>query len=287
MTTNSSLHIITVATDIKYYMPYLIESIKKNNNELTILGLNMKWLGFNWRYKIMREHLSKLPEDDIVCFCDGYDVLCLRDLNELINEFNRIITREYSKIICCDDLTFRRSKYLSGFFFKCNPWAHDVINGGFYMGRVKDIKNMLYVISTYSTLDNMDDQMLINIFNEKNPGVIYIDKYCEIFYTICKTKQDLSKFIKFNNNKIYTLYNTRPFFIHAAFYGYLDNIIIKLGYNYDYNNRVEDSINNIYSNSMVKKNIFMIVYFIYIYKIKILLFLVLFIFILKTIKIVN
>jgi len=57
MRPNSSLHIITVATEIKYYMPYLIESIKKNNNELVILGLNMKWLGFNWRFKMMKEYL--------------------------------------------------------------------------------------------------------------------------------------------------------------------------------------------------------------------------------------
>ncbi len=35
--TNSKLYIVTVATEIKYYMKYLIESIKKFNCELKIL----------------------------------------------------------------------------------------------------------------------------------------------------------------------------------------------------------------------------------------------------------
>ncbi len=277
MRTNSSLHIVTVATDIKYYMPYLIQSIKRNNNELIILGLNMKWGGWVWRLNVINEYISKLPEDDIICFCDGYDVLCLRDLNEMIDEFNKIKNREHCKIICSHDLTFSNNKKKSALWFTCSI-TDDVINGGFYIGQIKDIKYMLHIISSYSS---KDDQILINMFNIRNPGLIYIDKYCEIFYTIIRHNQDIQKFIKIKNNKVYSLLNTRPFFIHAASNGFLDSTIIKLKYNYDYNNQVDNMLKNEDFRKYLNKNIYIFINFLHTYKIKILFNLIILILVIK------
>ena len=83
-------HIITVATDPKYYFPYLVESCKNLGKELKVLGMGEKWEGFNWKYKQMVEYLNQLPKTDIVCFVDGYDVVCCRNLNELPRAFLKI-----------------------------------------------------------------------------------------------------------------------------------------------------------------------------------------------------
>ncbi len=243
MQIKSSLHIVTVATDIKYYMPYLIESVKKNHNNLTILGLNMKWTGFNLKFNLMKEHLSKLPEDDIVCFCDGYDVICVRDLNEMIDEFNRIKNKTKCKVIASTD--FCLGQYYIKFSIQfTGTLARNYINSGLYMGCVKDLKCMFNIISSYGSEDNLDDQMLLNKFNQMNPGYIHIDKETNIFYTLFESnllkytidkqfnkKCNVVKYIKYNDNNIYSIHNTKPFFIHAPGCENLDDILVLLGYN--------------------------------------------------------
>jgi hypothetical protein len=44
------MKIITVATNSKYYFPYLKESIKRNGGELVVLGYNEEWTGFSLKY---------------------------------------------------------------------------------------------------------------------------------------------------------------------------------------------------------------------------------------------
>ncbi len=253
MTTKNLLHIVTVATDIKYYMPYLIESIKRNNNELEILGLNMKWTGFNLKFNLMKEYLSKLPEDDIVCFCDGYDVLCVRDLNEMINEFKRIKNKTNCKIITSCDFCLGQFNIISSILFTSNITTN-IINSGLYMGCVKDLIIMYnFIHSNYGSYDYLDDQMLINRFNQMNPGYIYIDKKSELFYTlwesniyydiknnIFNTKSDLIKFVDIKDNKLYSINKTRPFFLHACGNGYLNTIMNKLGYKIN-KNAIDDN----------------------------------------------
>ncbi len=272
MKSDSSLHIVTVSTDIKYYMPYLIESVKKHNNELTILGLNMKWLGFNWRYKMMKEHLSKLPEDDIVCFCDGYDVLCVRDLNEMIDEFNRIKNETKCKIIYSIDSGLGQFKPYTSLYFT-SKLTTNMINAGLYIGNVKDLLEMYNILFTYSSEDYLDDQMLLNKFYQMNPGVIYIDKKSELFYTLCEYNiyikiknfflgkpDDLIRFVDIKDDKLYSINKTRPFFIHGCVNGYLNTIIKKLGYKIDHkdnnptqNMNIKKIINNIKSEFILYK----------------------------------
>jgi hypothetical protein len=73
----NDIHIVTVATESKYYFPYLVESCKKHGLNLEVLGFGEKWTGFNMRFRLMTDYLKQLPENDIVCFVDGYDVLCV------------------------------------------------------------------------------------------------------------------------------------------------------------------------------------------------------------------
>ena len=94
-----NLHIVTVVTESKYYFPYLSKSCKRHGKQLKILGYGEKWKGFNWRFKLMIEYLETLKDDDIVCFIDGYDVLCTRNLNELKSVFLKLHKEKKCKII--------------------------------------------------------------------------------------------------------------------------------------------------------------------------------------------
>ena len=92
-------HIVSVVTKSKFYFPYLQKSCIKNNIALEVIGFGQQWMGFAWRYTLMLEYLRKLQLYDIVCFIDGYDVISVRNLLELKNEFLKIKFRENCKII--------------------------------------------------------------------------------------------------------------------------------------------------------------------------------------------
>ena len=83
----ANLYIVTVATESKFYFPYLIKSCKNNGVQLKILAYGEKWKGFNWRFKLVLDYLKSLNGNDIVCFVDGYDVICTRNLKTLPNIF--------------------------------------------------------------------------------------------------------------------------------------------------------------------------------------------------------
>ena len=225
----NKIHIVTVATESKYYFPYLIESCKKNNIELTILGFGEKWKGFNWRFNLMREFLRKLPPDDIVCFVDGYDVICTRNLNELKDNFINIKNKTQRKIITG---YHRFNSYIVNSIAK-SRFKGD-INAGTYIGECKDLLDMFKNIS--NTDNSSDDQELLNKYNNENVNIIHIDKDEELFGTSLHIYPcyDISKFYTVENNKIYTKkIKKQPFFIHGPNNANLSVILEKLNYNPD------------------------------------------------------
>jgi hypothetical protein len=232
---NSKLHIITVATEIKLCMKYLIESIKKNNAELIILGYGLKWEGFNWRNKLVLDYISNLNDDDIICFVDGYDVLCIRDLNELVDEFYKIKTRENCKMIVGFENQLNFYNYLMSqiIFGNCNGLS---VNAGTYISTVKDLREIINGILEKNILNNSDDQVLLTNYCNNKPNDIYIDKKTELFLTLTNSTQqlDLDKYYITNGDKIEIIYNSnKPFFLHAAGNTCIDNVLLKLGYESD------------------------------------------------------
>jgi len=245
----NNLHIVTVATDPKYYFSYLVESCKRNGKELEILGFGEKWKGFYWKYELMIEYLKSVSENDIVCFIDGYDVICTNNLNKLKDSFIKIKNEKKCKIIVGhdkikkNDFLFKLFHHI--FFGKCNNIS---INSGTYIGYSKDILYILENIISNKKNEN-DDQILLTNYCINNPNDIYIDIDNKLFLTLLYPLTDLDKYVEIKNNKL--IYNNNePFFIHAAGYGILDNILIKLNYNYN------DNIKKQYYSDIYKKRIY-------------------------------
>lgn len=247
------LHIVTVATEEKYYFPFLKYSCKKNGISLTVLGMGEKWLGFNWRYQKMLEFLKTIDQNDLVCFVDGYDVICSRNLSELPTEFERIQKRTGCKIVVGEDnIVNTLNKFFSYFNFgKCNGKS---LNAGTYIGYSKDIRDIIEKIYALNPRNDADDQVLMTMFCSKNPAEFYIDEKGEIFLCIVDTLNDIDTHVisniqKNSNNKV-------PFFIHANGYGFLDNTINRLGY--DANHELESlDIPTQYKKDILYNKIFM------------------------------
>ena len=228
------LHIITVANKSKYYYPYLVQSVENNNNKLITLGFNEKWYGFNTKFKLMLKKVYDFNDDDIICFVDGFDVICVRDLNELNKEFLNIKSREKCKIIVGYDNVKNVILHLVTSLYFTKNIDSTVINSGTYIGYVKDIRKFLLFVLSQDDNDLSDDQVLMNLYNKLHPNEIYIDINTELFLTIGKPLQCIKKYTIIKDNIVYSN-NNKPFFIHAAGSGFMNNILKELDYTIDTN----------------------------------------------------
>jgi hypothetical protein len=238
----TQLYIITVATDNDYYLPYLIESCKRHNKEIIILGYGEEWKGFTWRFELLLTFLKNTNPNDIICFVDGYDVICTRNLNELPDEFIRLKEQHNCKMICGSSVPQNLYYYYYNYLY-FGLCKNKLLNAGNYIGYSKDIYAILNTIYKYN-LTTTDDQLLLTKYCNKYKKDIYIDKKNELFWVPINSLVEIDKnsYIIKNNNVIVN--NQRPFFVHGPAATYLDEIIIKLKYNYDYNNKVKDKIKN-------------------------------------------
>lgn len=266
----NNLHIVTVVNESKYYFPYLVESCKRNGKELEVLGYGDKWEKGNMtKFKLMIDYLQNLPKDDIVCFVDGYDVICCRDLSELKDEFLKINKNTNCKIIIGYDVKSGFFNFFSKIVFgECNNY---LINSGLYIGYANDLLEIiLNVFSLYKDKTVSDQVALTQYCNMSDINDFYIDSKNEFFCNIMATLEDISKYVNIDQkNNILTYNSNKPFFIHAPGFGYLDTIIIKFGYNIKESNEIKKQIfNNVIKKSIpfiligIKKNILYILAFI-------------------------
>jgi hypothetical protein len=223
-----SLHIVTVATESQYYFPYLMESCERNGLKLEILGFGEEWRGFNWRYKKMIEYLKTLPKNDLVCFVDGYDVLCCRNLKEMSDVFYELKEKHQCKVIFAED---KRNIFVFISELNFGTCKNESINAGTYIGSVIDLLEIVQKIYELDSRDDADDQVLVTKYCNQNPNEIYCDTENKLFLTLSRQLQELDNFVDINKEtKQLTYESNAPFFIHAPDYGYLDGIIEKLGY---------------------------------------------------------
>ena len=244
-----NLHIVTVATESQYYFPYLVESCERHGQKLEVLGFDEKWQGFNWRFKKMINYLKTLPKNDIVCFVDGYDVVCTKDLKLLVTTFKNIKNEKKCKIIVGNDFVVNPMlRQVQNLFGKCK---NKFINAGTYIGYAKDLLDILQYMHKYNSNNTADDQILLTNYCISFPHDIYVDIYNDIFLVIGHSFNDLKYKITFENNEI--IYNNKfkPFFVHGPGSTYLDYIIKNIGCNHTDKNLIQNQIYKDYWNKKI------------------------------------
>ena len=222
---------ITVATHNKGYLTVLKQNFETHGETLNILGYGQKWKGFTWKYKLMKDFIQNLPDDEIVVFMDGYDVLFLNnnDIESKFKSFNKNIIfgidthNKFTKILY--------NKVFHNSYF--NSKEID-INSGLYMGYVKYLKILLEKLCENDACNNpkMDDQKLIvklskTDFFKQNVGIDYHKK---IFFNMSPKHLLTSKTdFKLTNQKV-IVNNNQPNFVHGPSNTDLDFIIESYGY---------------------------------------------------------
>ena len=217
------MKIVTVATNNQRYFPYLVESCKRHNCHLDIIGWDQKWQGFSWRYKLMLEYLQKQNPDEIICFVDAYDVIILQEHDIIVKNFKELIGNNKNSIVISRE-TKTESIYNKladniTLFERCNNYF---INAGTYIGYAGTLYNIIETLSQLVNKPDDDDQILIQKLCKSNKDLFIIDQNSSIFYVLanCRKYDPINPDLVPKNTCI----------LHAPCYGNLDDIIAKLGY---------------------------------------------------------
>lgn len=237
------MKVVTVATHPDRYYNSLLDSAKKNNIELTVLGMGQKWQGFKWRLTLMKEFLKNNNPYEIIVFIDAYDVIFLQDLNKLKEEFIKAKNLHNFKIFIGvdSDIDFPVFQYSYDkiFMVKQNPYK---LNAGVYVGYAKDILDVIEEVDRTNVENITDDQVLLVKQYIRKPETFYFDTkksvILNLFGNIIDGDIDLSKHgykIKVKNGKplLVNEQNETPVILHAPGNGNIDEIVEKLGYKLD------------------------------------------------------
>jgi len=224
-----TVHFVTIATESKYYFPYLLKSCEKFNYNLKILGFGEKWKGFNWRNKLVLEYLNELNENDIIIFIDAYDVIFIRDSVEFEKTFLNLYKQHNFKMIVGYD-NLKHSLFLNKIMVKflfgsCNGVS---LNAGTYGGFVKDIKIIIRNILTINNENEADDQVMLTKYCNENNNDVFIDTENKLFLTLDKPFHFIEDNLIFNNKNQIQYNNNFPFILHAPGSSFLDKTINKL-----------------------------------------------------------
>lgn len=216
------LHIVTVATESRYYFPYLYDTCQQFGSTLKILGYNEKWNGYVFKLEKMIDFLRDVDPYDIVCFVDGYDVICTRNLDDLVPTFLNTQALTGCSVVIAKDSGVIPSFIADLYFGKCSK---NFINTGTYIGFAGDILDILLEARDLYP-NERDDQRLITRYCDMFPRKFHVDEHGLFFqcYVYPLTQASIQG---------------TPFFVHAPGCGYLDDILENMGYQVDPNIKTE------------------------------------------------
>ena len=210
------MKLFTVATHNYGYYNSLKYSSKKNGFQLINLALGKKWKGLVWKFELMLDALENLNDNEVVAFCDGFDVIVTNQAN--------ILKKIFYNLNC--DILFGKENsnyntlihYLSYICFKNYYLLNrdDVPNSGVYVGYVGKIKKFLKICLDFIATENDDQDITYKIYHQKDKYNFKIKLLNEFIYTIPFDKRwsNVFSFNDFKINEISCDLN-KVFFVHA------------------------------------------------------------------------
>lgn len=239
------MKLYTVATHDYGYIEALKYSAKKNNFKLINLAENKKWKGLMWKFELMLDRLNKENDDEIIAFCDGFDVITVNDAKLLEKNF---------KMLNCDIIFGKENSnhntiihWLSWLCFKnyCLLDRNNIPNSGVYVGYVGKIKKFLKICLNLLDSENDDQDITYLIYSKMKNYGLNIKLLDEFLYTIPFDKR-WDTFLSFNESKInkITCDLNKAFFIHANGNRNMDIYCKELGYPLKLKNKIKSNHNH-------------------------------------------
>jgi hypothetical protein len=187
------IHVVTYATHNFGNFNNLINNIYGIN--IKVLGWDTNWNGFMDKLSEMYEFISKLSDDDIIIFLDGFDVWINANLEKAINIFK---SKNY-QVLFSKELVWKPKvlgKYIHKKLFPSTCCNNTVINTGLYMGYAKYLK---LILEKALQTDEKDDQRIINKI------------CCEFDFIQIDTNNEIFENVKYERN----IYRSKAVFVQV------------------------------------------------------------------------
>lgn len=169
------------------------------------------------KYDLLGEYLRGMPDNEIVCVIDAYDVVLLEPLRKLEEVFKKTGAR----IVVAEDCV-PNVPWAGLIFGKCKGL---LINAGTYIGYAGELRKMVSdICKAHDCKDKkLDDQRILAGYC--NSGSVHVDKARELFFLMCYLNRDP----KVSGGRI--VYNgVMPCILHAPANKNVDGLLRKLGY---------------------------------------------------------
>lgn len=223
------MRLVTVATRSQAYFPFLLRSVARFRDAIKVLGWGEKWQGFAWRAQLVAEYVDSLPDEEVVCVIDAYDVLMLRGLDELECAFRRFaMANGVGVVVGCEkpDSAFLRVAQLA-IFSTCRGRP---VNAGTYVGFVRDVRRMLRGMHEAASGPADDDQVLMTRWCACDPRV-HVDCRNRFFLTVLRPlRSALIPGVRIRGGRVLEYGGHRPFFVHGNGQTDMNDLLEKLGY---------------------------------------------------------
>lgn len=170
-------HVCTVASDPHPRLDQLIESCKKHQIELDVLGMGLPYRKNGIKLLYMLSYLEQWEDDEIILFIDAYDTLVLVDKEVILEKF----LRADRPFIMGAEKNCAPNPDLAPHFER-GPTPFRFINTGTYIGYVKNIRawlEALHPINPYAC--DQYQTILHYLRNLKNRSHFTLDVYCDFF----------------------------------------------------------------------------------------------------------
>ena len=231
----NKMYLFAVCTHNDGWYDALVMSAQQGGYIMETLGWQCEWGGFVWRLGLMMDAMSKLEEEDLVCFTDAYDVIMLVPATELEARY-RLLVNNGGVLISVDNPTREVivDTVVGAIFGTCVD--DKTVNAGAYMGTVAGLRTFLHLIQKVAAnRGERDDQKVINsLCRYIVKDLLTVDTRGDIFFhTACKT--GVVGFVSgtcpfgLNEDLVNPLTNRRPAVLHAPAGLNLDYVCEQLG----------------------------------------------------------
>ena len=181
-----NVHPITIGTDHSK-CERLLRSGAKHGIQFENIASNIKWVGGDiansrgggQKINILRDHISKLPDDDIVFYCDGYDVFVVDELDEFLYRYKEMNHKVIfaAEQYCWPENNEKEQQALVSKHFPDLDTKYKYLNSGVFIGRVSELK----LILSHPIENDGDDQLYCqNQYLSQNYDMV-IDTDCYMF----------------------------------------------------------------------------------------------------------
>ena len=235
-----AVHVVTTCNKSAGYFEILKESCIRNETNLKVLGFGEKWGGFTWKFEKLHQFLKTIDLDDIVVCTDGFDVVMLEHVDEMMLRYKKF-DRDF---VVGVSYPITGVKFATNRIFGTYTRGNQTYNicAGLYMGTCRSLKHIVdYIIHNYDLKKINDDQLLMTRFFNDNRDFtekyVGFDSEFSLFANASvKTVGDLvfannsNVNLKCIDGKLITQFGTQPVFLHGPGNLNLKKFIEYIGY---------------------------------------------------------